>query len=51
MLEQEVHEELALMGMRINDKREGFAIDTDNARAVIEKLGKKYKINDINDEN
>jgi hypothetical protein len=51
MLEQEIHEELALMGMRVNDKREGFAIDTDSARAVIEKLGKKYKINDINDEN
>ena len=51
MLEQEIHEELALMGMRVNDKREGFAIDTDSARAIIEKLGKKYKVNDINDEN
>jgi hypothetical protein len=39
------------MGMRINDRREGFAIDTDSARAVIEKLGKKYKTNDLNDEN
>ena len=51
MLEQEIHEELALTGMRVNDKREGFAIDTDSARAIIEKLGKKYKVNDINDEN
>jgi hypothetical protein len=48
MLEQEIHEELALMGMRVNDKREGFAIDSDSARAVIEKLGKKYKLNEIN---
>ena len=51
MLEQEIHEELALMGMRVNDRREGFTIDSDSARAIIEKLGKKYKINDINDEN
>jgi hypothetical protein len=51
MLEQEVHEELALHGTRINDRREGFAIDTDSARAIIEKLGKKYKLNEENDEN
>jgi len=43
MLEQEIHEYLALRGMRINDKREGFNIDTDSARAIIEELGKKYK--------
>lgn len=46
MLEQEVHEHLMLMGARINDKREGFAVDTDNARAIIEELGKKYKTNE-----
>ena len=51
MLEQEIHEELALQGARINDRREGFAIDTDSARAIIEKLGKKYKLNEENDEN
>lgn len=51
MLEREIHEELALMGMRVNDRREGFTIDSDSARAIIEKLGKKYKVNDINDEN
>jgi hypothetical protein len=51
MLEQEVHEELALHGTRINNRREGFAIDTDSARAIIEKLGKKYKLNEENDEN
>ena len=49
MLEQEIHEELALMGLRINNKREGFAIDTDSARAIIEKLGKKYKTNEENE--
>lgn len=46
MLEQEIHEYLALQGMRINDKREGFAIDSDSARVIIEKLGKKYKTNE-----
>ena len=50
-LERDIHEELEVMGVRVNNKREGFNIDTDSARAIIEKLGKNYKINDINDEN
>jgi len=49
MLEQEIHEYLMLHGMRINDRREGFAIDSDSARAIIEKLGKKYKSNEENE--
>jgi hypothetical protein len=50
MLEQEIHEYLALRGLRINDKREGFSIDSDSAAAIIEKLGKKYKINENNED-
>jgi hypothetical protein len=45
-LEREIHEELELMGVRVNNRREGFTIDTDSARALIEKLGKKYKTNE-----
>ncbi len=45
-LEREIHEELELMGVRVNNRREGFAIDTDSARAIVEKLGKKYKTNE-----
>lgn len=48
-LEREIHEELELMGVRVNNRREGFAIDTDSARTLIEKLGKKYKLSEIND--
>jgi len=50
-LEREIHEELELQGARVNDKREGFAIDTDSARVIVERLGKNYKINEENDEN
>ena len=48
MLEQEVHDYLESIGVRVNDRREGFAIDTDQARAIIEELGKKYKSSEIN---
>ena len=48
-LEREIHEELGIMGMRVNNRREGFIIDIDSARAVIEKLGKNYKINEENE--
>ena len=47
-LERDIHEELGLMGVRVNDKREGFSIDVDSAREIIEKIGKNYKINEEN---
>lgn len=45
-LERDIHEELELMGVRVNNRREGFAISTTSARELIEKLGIKYKINE-----
>jgi hypothetical protein len=48
MLEQEIHEHLQLLGVRVNPNREGFVIDTDSARTIIESMGKKYKIGDLN---
>ena len=48
-LEREIHEELERTGIRVNPKREGFAIDTDSARYIIERLGKNYKINEENE--
>jgi hypothetical protein len=48
MLEQEVHDHLESIGVRVNPNREGFIIDTDSARNIIENIGKKYKSNEIN---
>jgi hypothetical protein len=48
MLEQEIHEHLQLLGMRLNPNREGFIIDTDSARTIVESMGKKYKMDDLN---
>jgi hypothetical protein len=48
MLEQEVHNHLESLGFRVNPNREGFIIDTDVARNVIESIGKKYKLDGIN---
>ncbi len=48
-LEREIHEELEVMGVRVSNRREGFAIDTDSARIIIERLGKNYKINEENE--
>lgn len=45
MLEQEIHEHLEYIGVRVNPNREGFAIDSDAARNIIEKIGAKYKTN------
>jgi hypothetical protein len=42
MLEQEVHEYLENRGMRVNHKREGFEIKSEDAIRVIEELGQKY---------
>lgn len=47
MLEMEVHRYLEQRDIRINDKREGFAITSDAARIIIEQLGKKYQTNEI----
>ena len=43
MLESEVHNELEKLGARINKKREGFHMSSDDARKIIEKLGSKYQ--------
>lgn len=48
MLESDIHEYLALRGTRVNPNREGFQISSDEARVIIEKLGKKYLTNEIN---
>lgn len=48
MLEQEIHGYLESIGVRVNSKREGFIIDTDSARNIVEELGKKYKSSEIN---
>jgi hypothetical protein len=48
MLEQEVHDYLENIGVRVNPNREGFIIDTNSARDIIENIGKKYKSNEIN---
>jgi hypothetical protein len=48
MLEREVHEELERLGARVNPKREGFYMSSNDARDIIEKLGKKYESNEIN---
>ena len=48
-LERDIHEYLEVRGVRVNNKREGFAIDIDTARDIIEKLGKNYKINEENE--
>lgn len=46
MLEQEIHDYLEDIGVRVNSNREGFAIDSDNARIIIEEIGKKYQNNE-----
>ena len=48
-LERDIHEYLSIRGVRVNNKREGFTIDVDSARDIIEKLGKNYKINEENE--
>lgn len=47
-LEQDIHAHLEDIGVRINPKREGFTISSDDARVIIESIGKKYKSNEIN---
>ena len=48
MLEHDIHTYLEEIGVRVNPNREGFVIDTDTARNIIENIGKKYKSNEIN---
>jgi hypothetical protein len=43
-LEKEIHAHLQSKGLRLNVKREGFIMDVDEAIAVVEELGKKYRI-------
>jgi hypothetical protein len=47
-LEHDIHAHLEDIGVRINPKREGFTISSDDARVIIENIGKKYKSNEIN---
>ena len=48
LLEQEIHNHLEQIGVRVNPNREGFIIDTGSARTIIESIGKKYDSNEIN---
>ena len=48
MLEREVHDELERLGARVNSKREGFYMSSQDAREIIERIGKKYESNEIN---
>lgn len=41
-LEGEVHSYLENIGLRLNKRREGFAIDVNEAIKIIEQLGEKY---------
>jgi hypothetical protein len=43
LLEKEIHNYLENQGKRVNNKREGFEIDSYEAIKIIEELGKKYK--------
>lgn len=43
ILESEVHNELENLGFRVNNKREGFNISSQDAISIIEKIGEKYK--------
>jgi len=47
-LEQEIHKHLQDRGYRLNPKREGFTIDSNTARTVVESLGSKYQVESIN---
>ena len=47
-LEHDIHTHLEDIGVRVNLKREGFQISSDDARVIIENIGKKYKSNEIN---
>jgi len=44
MLEQEVHRRLGNSGYRVNPKREGFEIRSDQAIAIIEEIAKKMTV-------
>ena len=44
ILEQAVHQKLEAMGYRVNPKREGFEIKSEQAIAVIEELGQKLTV-------
>ena len=45
-LEQEVHQYLEARGVRLNHKREGFVMKSEEAVEIIKELGKKYTKND-----
>lgn len=43
MLERDIHQYLENIGLRINEKREGFSIQSTEAIKIVEELGKKYQ--------
>lgn len=43
-LEQDVHKHLQTLGYRVNNRREGFEIDSTTAAQVIQQLGEKYQV-------
>jgi hypothetical protein len=44
LLEKEVHKKLEDMGHRVNQKREGFSVDSDTAKLVIEQVAESIII-------
>jgi hypothetical protein len=44
LLEKEVHKNLEDMGFRVNQKREGFSVDSDTAKLVIEQVAESIII-------
>ena len=44
LLEKEVHRKLQDMGYRVNDRREGFRIESDKAELIIEEVAKSIMI-------
>ena len=44
LLEKEVHKKLEDMGFRVNQKREGFSVDSDTAKLVIEQVAESIII-------
>lgn len=46
-LEQELHRYMEGLGIRINPSREGFELDVDTAIDIIETIGSKYIIVDV----
>lgn len=46
-LEQEIHRYLSGLGIRINDAREGFEIEIDEAIEIVENIGSRYRMDGL----